>query len=79
MQNVTNLMNIRKNEVCLDRSMGIDADFIDKSTKRITSGIITNLIDMITEKEPRASLSIGDLVELNDNGEYQLKAVISSV
>jgi uncharacterized protein YjgD (DUF1641 family) len=78
LQNVTNLMSIRKNEVCFDRGMGIDADYIDKSEKKITSETITNLIDMIAEKEPRASLSISDLVDLNEYGEYSLKAVISN-
>lgn len=79
MQNVTNLMNIRRNEVCFDRGMGIEADYIDKSEKKITSETITGLIDMIAVKEPRASLSVSDLVNLNENGEYSLKAVVSSV
>lgn len=79
MQNVTNLMNIRKNEVCFDRGTGIEADYIDKSEKKITSETITGLIDMIAEKEPRASLSVSDIVDLNESGEYSLKAVISSV
>ncbi len=79
LQNVNNLMNVRKQEVCFDRSMGIDADYIDKSEKKITSGTITALIDMISEKEPRASLSVSDLINLNENGEYTLRAVINVV
>lgn len=78
-QNVMNLMSIKKNEVCFDRSLGISADFIDKSGNKITSGMITELLDMVAEKEPRANISLNDMVTINNKGEYSFKAVINGV
>lgn len=74
-QNVINLFNIRQKEVCFDRGLGINADFIDKTEKKITSEMITQTMDMIAEKEPRANISVSDLFSLNENGEYSFKVV----
>lgn len=78
-QNVINLMSIKKNEVCFDRNMGISADYLDKTASKITSEMITELLDMIAEKEPRAEISLDNLISINENGEYSFKAVINSV
>jgi hypothetical protein len=37
--------------------------------------MITQTMDMIAEKEPRANISVNDLFSLNDNGEYSFKVV----
>lgn len=78
-KNITNLMSIKKNEVSFDRSLGITVDYLDKSENKITSEMITDLLDMLSEKEPRAEISINDLVNINENGEYSFKAVINIV
>ncbi|BCJ98119.1 hypothetical protein [Anaerocolumna chitinilytica] len=78
-KNVLNLLNIRKNEVCFDRDMGVSADYIDKTENKITSLMLTEIQEMLSEKEPRAAVSVGNLITFNENGEYSFKAVISSV
>jgi phage baseplate assembly protein W len=78
-KNVINLLNTRKNEVCFDRNIGLSIDYLDKSVDKISSDMITEIIDMIEEKEPRANLSIEDIYNISQSGDYELKAVISSV
>lgn len=79
MKNVTNLIGIKKNEVCYDRNMGVTIDYLDKSESKITSEMITEMIDMVNEKEPRAAISLPDLVTIDGNGDYNFKAVVNSV
>jgi hypothetical protein len=74
-KNVTNLMNIKKNEVAFDRNLGQSSNFIDKSVNRVTSEMITDLYDMISEKEPRAEITIDELL-LSVNGNIEYKVVV---
>jgi hypothetical protein len=78
-KNVTNLLNIRKNEVCFDRGLGVNINLLDKTQSTINSKLITDIADMISEREPRADLKLDNLIDLNENGEYTYKAVIGIV
>jgi hypothetical protein len=78
-KNVANLLNIRKNEVCFDRGLGVNINLLDKTQSTINSKLITGIVDMISEREPRADLNFDDLIDLNENGEYAYKAVIGIV
>lgn len=74
-KNVTNLLNIKKYEVAFDRNLGQSPDFIDKAAIRVTSEMITDLFDMISEKEPRAVITIEELL-LSISGNLEYKVVI---
>ena len=78
-KNVTNLLNIRKNEVCFDRGLGVNINLLDKTQSTINSKLLTDIVDMISEREPRADLNFDSLIDLNENGEYTYKAVIGIV
>lgn len=78
-KNVINLLSIKKNEVCFDRGMGQPVDYIDKPFDKITSEMISDVIDMIEEKEPRAQINVEDIININLNGDYNYKVVITDV
>ena len=76
-KNVINLMSIKKNEVCFDRSLGVNINCIDKPIDKITSETITDMIDMIEQREPRSVISVEDMINFTQNDEYSMKVVIN--
>ena len=74
-KNVANMINLRQGDLPFDRGLGINPDYIDKPMAELSSDIITELEDMIREREPRVNVS----VELADvlNAESILEVTIT--
>ena len=66
-KNVRNLLQIRKGEIPMNRSGGVNPDIIDKPFESIDSEIYTDIVDMVEENEPRAVIDIDDVSE-NEEG-----------
>lgn len=62
-KNVRNLLQIRKGEIPMNRSGGVNPDIIDKLFESIDSEIYTDIVDMVEENEPRAVIDIDDVSE----------------
>jgi len=75
-KNVINLLSINKDEVHFDCDLGQSVDFVDKHPEKITSEMLTDTLDMLSKREPRASVSIGDIITITQNGDYECKVVI---
>lgn len=58
MKNVANLINLRKGDLPFDRDLGMNPDYIDKPITELSSDIITEIEDMIKEREPRVQVSV---------------------
>ena len=63
--NVENMINLRKGDLPFDRGLGINPDYIDKPILELSSEIITELEDMINEREPRVQVSLEQADVLN--------------
>ena len=74
-KNVANLINLRQGDLPFDRGLGVNPDYIDKPIAELSSDIITELEDMIKEREPRVKVS----VELADvlNAESILEVTVT--
>lgn len=74
-KNVANLINLRQGDLPFDRGLGVNPDYIDKPMSELSSDIITDLEDMINEREPRVKVS----VELADvlNAESILEVTVT--
>lgn len=64
-KNVENMINLRKGDLPFDRGLGINPDYIDKPILELSSEIITELEDMINEREPRVQVSLEQADVLN--------------
>lgn len=64
-KNVENLINLRKGDLPFDRGLGVNPDYIDKPILELSSEIITELDDMINEREPRVQVSLEQADVLN--------------
>ena len=64
LKNVSNLINLRQGDLAFDRGLGINPDYVDKPIAELSSDIITELDDMIKEREPRvrASIELADVL-----------------
>lgn len=58
MKNVANLINLRKGDLPFDRDLGMNPDYIDKPITELSSDIITEIEDMIKEREIRVQVSV---------------------
>lgn len=74
-KNVANLINLKQGDLPFDRGLGVNPDYADKPMADLASDIITELEDMIKEREPRVQVS----VELADvlNAESILEVMIT--
>lgn len=57
-KNVENLINLRHGDLAFDRGLGSNPEYIDKPMEELSSDIITELEDMIKEREPRVQASV---------------------
>lgn len=78
-KNVSNLLSIYENEVPFDRMIGLNPDWIDKPITEITSDLLTEMEDLIEEKEPRAQISIEDVLQKAFEGQVQIGVVIDGI
>lgn len=76
-KNVSNLINIRKMEVPYDRDLGITPDYIDKPIDEATSEVITDILDTIEQREPRAIVEFNEVGTLDRYLNYEVGVKVS--
>lgn len=64
-KNVENMINLKQGDLPFDRGLGVNPDYIDKPILELSSEIITELEDMINEREPRVQVSLEQADVLN--------------
>ncbi len=64
-KNVANLINLRQGDLPFDRGLGVNPAYIDKPMADLSSDIVTELEDMIKEREPRVQVSVEQADVLN--------------
>ncbi len=57
-KNVANLINLRQGDLPFDRGLGVNPDYVDKPIAELSSDIITELEDMMKEREPRVQIAV---------------------
>ena len=60
-QNVSNIIQLKKNDVRFDVDFGISPGYIDKPCSEAISKVVTEMIDVIAEREPRAMITPNDI------------------
>lgn len=76
-QNVLNLLTTSKYEIAYDRTLGIDRTFIDKPLQEAISLATAQIYEVITEREPRATVESVDFVSIDEEGNMNFKVVIN--
>ncbi len=75
-QNIANLLRTRRYEVAYDRTLGLSGDFIDKPSDQAIAIAAAELSDLITQREPRASLIEVQSAGTDEDGNIQFKVVV---
>jgi hypothetical protein len=75
-QNVLNLISTRRYEVAYDRLMGLDPDLIHKPVDQLIALATSEIIDLISTREPRATIKTVEVLGVDSNGDIQAKVVI---
>lgn len=75
-QNVVNLLNTLRYEVAYDRTLGLTGSFIDKPADQAVALATAEIYELISEKEPRATLIEVLCVGTDAIGNMQFKVVI---
>ncbi|WP_051585901.1 hypothetical protein [Caldanaerobius polysaccharolyticus] len=75
-QNVINIIKTFKYEVAYDRTMGLTGKFIDKPLDEAIALATAEIIEVITEREPRAAVKEVNFTGLNDDGNMSFEVVV---
>lgn len=75
-QNVKNLITTKKYEVAYDRTLGIDPAFVDQTIQNAIADITAQIYELVSEREPRASVVLVEFISVDLNGNMQFKVVI---
>lgn len=65
-KNILNILNTREGDVAFDRGLGMSQNYIDKRISDLSSEVITEIDDMIAQREPRIKLEIESLESLSE-------------
>lgn len=69
-QNVLNILRTKKYEIPFMREMGIDTDYIDNTSTYLNNNITNDVIELIEEYEPRATILNVEIKGQDDNGNF---------
>lgn len=75
-QNVVNLINTYRYEVAYDRTLGLSGNFLDNPSEEAQTQAISEIIDLINEREPRATVESIDFINIDDDGNMAFKVVV---
>lgn len=75
-QNIVNLLNTFRYEVAYDRTIGLTGKFIDKPLDHAVAEATSEMYELITIYEPRATLKEVQYIGLDDKGNMQFKVVV---
>ena len=76
LQNVINLLNTNRYEIAYDRTLGIGTDWIDMPADQAAAVVSNQIIELISEREPRAEVKEVQYMGVDDNGTILLKVVV---
>lgn len=77
-QNVSNIIQLKKNEVRFDVDFGISPGYIDKPCSEAISNVVSEMMDVIAEREPRAMITPNDIITMTVSGENSMVLGMSS-
>ena len=69
-ENVRNILRTRMFEVPFERLMGIDPDYIDAATNKVTAGLSTHIIQVINAYEERVTVLDVTIDSVDADGNY---------
>ena len=73
-KNTSNIVQTKKNEVRFDVEFGINPNYVDKGINQSVSIAVTEILDAVTQYEPRASLNPNSvLMNISGNSEISLE------
>lgn len=72
-QNVLNILRTRQSEVPFMREMGLNPDFIDNNVAYVGSGVESEVINLVNEYEPRATILSVDIESIDDDGQFTIQ------
>lgn len=75
-QNVSNLLSTYKYEIAYDRTLGLTRAFVDMPLQSAIAAATTEIIDLISAREPRATIKKVIYIDSDINGNMHFKVVI---
>lgn len=75
-QNVVNLISTYRYEVAYMRLMGLDPELPHLPADKFLAKATSEIIDLISEYEPRVTVKKVELADVNEDGNTHLKVVI---
>ena len=72
-QNVLNILRTRQSEVPFMREMGLNPDLIDNNVAYVGSGVESEVINLVNEYEPRATILSVDIESIDDDGQFTIQ------
>lgn len=75
-QNVYNLITTIRYEVAYDRTLGLTAAFVDKPLPIAISEATAEIYEIVSEREPRATVQDVEFIGTDNEGNMQFKVVI---
>lgn len=75
-QNIVNLLNTFLYEIAYDRTLGLSGKFIDMPIDQAIAIATTEIIELITEREPRATVEEVQFIQIDENGNMVFKVVV---
>ncbi len=75
-QNVKNLIATNKYEVAYDRTIGINPSFVDQPIQNAIADITAQIYELVSEREPRATVISVEFLSVDLAGNMQFKVVI---
>ncbi len=67
-QNVANLISTERYEVAYDRTMGLSADITDKPVDEAIAQATAEIVELVSSREPRATVKSVDYIGTNEDG-----------
>ena len=62
-QNISNMTQLQKGDLAYDRNLGVRPEWIDKPVRAYTAEIMSEIEEMLNDREPR----VESTVEIDDN------------
>lgn len=76
-QNITSLTNTFQYEVAYDRTLGLSGRFVDKPLDQAVAMVTTEILELISQRELRATVKEIEFVGLGESGNMQFKVVVN--
>lgn len=78
-QNVCNLLQLVRYEVAFNRTLGLPPELIDRPTALMVQQYQAELVDLIEENEPRATVDSVECIGVAETGQIIFEVVVDIV